>query len=195
MPAHPAQPRPVPYDSRGSDQRESARQQPTTRRAASVSACLLALLIAALPACPSAATTLLGESTTAGGDGPVPEPAPAAAPPRQRAVFVCQQDGVPVFTDRPCGSAAGRRTLTVEAPAPGAAPSTSPPRPGASTRPRLQPAGQSGTGRAADTRCATLRRQLDELDERMRNGYSSREAARLWARWRDLKGRLRSERC
>jgi hypothetical protein len=29
----------------------------------------------------------------------------------------------------------------------------------------------------------------------MRDGYSSRDAARLWNRWRDLKGRLRAERC
>lgn len=123
------------------------------------------------------------------------ESAPSAASPRQRAVFVCQQDGVPVFTDRPCGSATGRRTITVETPAPGAASSTAPPRPRASTRPRLQPAGQSGTGRAPDTRCATLRRQLDEIDDRMRDGYSSREAAELWNRWRGLKERLRAERC
>jgi hypothetical protein len=29
----------------------------------------------------------------------------------------------------------------------------------------------------------------------MRDGYSSREAARLWNRWRELKGRLHAERC
>jgi hypothetical protein len=139
--------------------------------------------------------TQLGESTTAGGDGPILEPAPATGSPRQRSVFVCQQDGVPVFTDRPCGSASGPRTLTIDAAAPGAAPKTSPPRPRASTRPRFQPEVPPDTSRAADTRCARLRRQLDELDSRMRDGYSSREAARLWNRWRELKGRLHAERC
>jgi hypothetical protein len=195
MPAHRAQPHPVARRPRGSARRRIPRPHATTRRAAGELALLIALLIAALPASPSAAPTSVGGSTTAGGDGAVLEPAPVVGSPRQRAVFVCQQDGLPVFTDRPCGSATEQRTLTVEAPPPGAAPNTSPPRPRASTRPRLQPEEQPGTGRAADTRCATLRRQLDELDARMRAGYSSREAARLWNRWRELKGRLRAERC
>jgi hypothetical protein len=156
---------------------------------------VLALLLVAALATPSSMTTLAGDAPTAAGNEPVPDLAAPAGSPRQRVVFVCQQDGVPVFTDRPCGSATGPRTLSVDVPAPGAAPSTAPPRPRASTRPRLQPERQAGTGRAADTRCATLRRTLDELDERMRAGYGSREAARLWSRWRDLKDRLRAERC
>ena len=195
MPAHRAQPHLVPRGSHGHARRAILRPHSATRRAAGEPAFLLALLVAALPAGPSSATTSVGESATAEGDGAALESEPAAGSPRQRAVFVCQQDGVPVFTDRPCASAAVRRTLTVEAPAPGAAPNTSPPRPRASTRPRLQPEERPGTTRAADTRCATLRRQLDELDARMRDGYSSREAARLWNRWRDLKGRLHAERC
>jgi len=195
MPAHRAQPHPVPRGPRWPARRTIPRPLAATRRAAGELAFLLAVLIAALPASPSAATTSVGESATAGGDGAVLESAPDVGSPRQRAVFVCQLGGVPVFTDRPCGTAAEQRTLTVDAPAPGATPSTTPPRPRASTRPRLQPEEQPGTGRAADTRCATLRRQLDELDARMRDGYSSREAARLWKRWRDLKGRLHAERC
>jgi hypothetical protein len=105
------------------------------------------------------------------------------------------QIGVPVFSDRPCGSVLGQRVLAIDAPASGAVPSTVPPKPRASTRPRPQPSGRSGTGLAAETRCSTLQRQLDELDDRMRAGYSSREAARLWNRWRELKDRLRTERC
>lgn len=139
--------------------------------------------------------TIFLADAPAAGEVPAVEPTPASASPRQRAVFVCQEGGVPVFTDRPCGSAAGPRTLTVETPAPGATPTTTPPRPRASTRPRPQPEGQAGTGGVAETRCTALRRQLDALDERMRAGYTSREAARLWNRWRDLKGRLRAERC
>jgi hypothetical protein len=41
----------------------------------------------------------------------------------------------------------------------------------------------------------TLERQLDELNNQMRTGYSAREAARLWDRWRDLKEKLRTTRC
>lgn len=175
--------------------RAALRWNPSWRPSAQVAASVLALLLAAPPASPSASTTMAGDAPTAAGDGPAPQSASPAGSPRQRVVFVCQQDGVPVFTDRPCGSAVGPRTLSFDVPAPGAAPSTAPPRPRASTRPRLQPERQAGTGRAADTRCATLRRTLDELDERMRAGYSSREAARLWSRWRDLKDRLRAERC
>lgn len=183
--------RPFPHCRR----RAALRWNSCWRPSAHVAAGVLALLLAAPPASPSALTTLTGDAPTAEGDRPVPESAAPAGSPRQRAIFVCEQDGVPVFTDRPCGSATEPRTLSVDAPAPGAAPSTAPPRPRASTRPRLQPERQAGTGRAADTRCATLRRTLDELDERMRAGYSSREAARLWSRWRDLKDRLRAERC
>lgn len=191
MPPQRAQPRPVRHGSGGSALRTDPRLRQATPRAAGV----LAFLLAMLPASPSTAATLLGESTSAAGDGPVLESAPAAGSPRQRAVFVCQQEGAPVFTDRPCGSATGQRSITVDAPAAGAAPSTAPPRPRASTRPRLQPDGPADAGRTAEARCAALRRQLDELDARMRDGYSSREAARLWTRWRDLKARLRTERC
>jgi hypothetical protein len=67
--------------------------------------------------------------------------------------------------------------------------------PQAVTRPRPQPDGRDGAGRTAETRCTTLQRQLEELDDRMRAGYPSREAARLWNRWRQLKARLRTERC
>jgi hypothetical protein len=48
---------------------------------------------------------------------------------------------------------------------------------------------------AGDGKCAVLQRQLDGLNDRMRAGYSAREAARLWQRWRDTKERLRTSRC
>ena len=127
--------------------------------------------------------------------------APGVAPPagtrsrRQRAVFVCDDAGTPVFSDRPCGAAAQRRAVNVELPASGQATRTAAPVPHASTRPRVQPDGQRESAGTAEPRCAALRRQLDELDDRMRSGYSSREAARLWDRWRDLKSRLRAGRC
>jgi hypothetical protein len=124
------------------------------------------------------------------------EPRPAAATPRrQRAVFVCQEAGIPVYSDLPCGPVAVARTLSVEIPRAGAPPSTVPAAPRNSTRPRPSPAADDAPGRAEESRCATLQRQLAELDDRMRTGYSAREAARLWKRWRDLKEKLRTTRC
>lgn len=156
---------------------------------------LLAVLLAIAPGDESAASVSAVDTPVAGSDLPVARSAPPAGQGRQRAVFVCHDDGVPTYSDRPCGSGVLQRALAVDAPASGAVPSTVPPRPLASTRPRPQPTGPSGTDRAAEARCSTLRRQLDALDDQMRAGYTSSEAARLWNRWRELKDRLRTERC
>jgi len=137
------------------------------------------------------------------GNSVVLEPAPPQAAPRhQRSVFVCQLDGRPVYADRPCGAAATPRELVIDvspAPAParpGASVTTLPPAPRASTRPRAeQRDGNDPSISNVDSRCAALHRQLDEINDRMRAGYSAREAARLWQRWRDLKDRLRTARC
>lgn len=133
-----------------------------------------------------------------GGQSVTLEPAPPPANPRRhRAVFVCHENGVPMFADRPCGSATVTRNLVVATPPPGgAAASTAPPSPAASTRPRPV-AGKPSTTEspAPESACAKLERQLNELNDRMRAGYSAREAARLWQRWRDTKERLRTGRC
>jgi len=131
------------------------------------------------------------------GDSVALEPAPPQANPRrQRPIFICQEGSAPVFADRPCGSAAATRNLVIEAPRPGAATTTTPPAPRASTRPRALPGRpDAAADQGAETRCATLQRQLDELNDRMRAGYSAREAAKLWQRWRDTKERLRTARC
>lgn len=124
------------------------------------------------------------------------EPPPAQATPRRkRAVFVCHESGIAVFSDRPCGAAAVARTLVVDMPRAGAPPSTVPTASRSSTRPLPSPAADDAPGRAAPSHCATLQRQLDELNDRMRTGYSAREAAQLWNRWRDLKEKLRTTRC
>lgn len=132
-----------------------------------------------------------------GGQSVTLEPAPPPANPRRhRAVFVCQESGVPVFADRPCGSTSERRSLVIATPPPGAAASTTPPAPAASIRPRsVAPRPPTTAVPAAENACAKLQRQLDELNDRMRAGYSAREAARLWQRWRDTKERLRTGRC
>jgi hypothetical protein len=118
-----------------------------------------------------------------------------ATPRRHRAVYVCQEADVPVFSDRPCGAAAVSRTLVVEVPRAGAPPTTVPIASRNSTRPRPSPAADDAPSHAAESRCVTVQRHLDELDERMRTGYSAREAARLWNRWRELKEKLRTTRC
>lgn len=156
---------------------------------------VLAVLLAISAAGDVAAAALQADMPAAGREVTAIESVPPAEPGRQRAVFVCREGGAPVFADRPCGPALRARTLAIDAPAPGAVSSTTPPAPRAITRPRPQPDGRAGTGRTAETRCTTLQRQLADLDDRMRAGYSSREAARLWNRWRELKGRLQTERC
>ena len=131
------------------------------------------------------------------GDSVALEPAPVqAAPRRHRAVFVCHEGGVPVFADRPCGSATMTRNLVVDAPRSGAPSTTTPAAPRASTRPRAVTGSSTAVpGDAVNAKCATLQRQLDALNDRMRAGYSAREAARLWQRWRDTKDRLRTSGC
>jgi len=132
-----------------------------------------------------------------GGQSVTLEPAPPPANPhRHRAVFVCQEYGAPVFADRPCGSTSETRSLAIPAPPPGAAASTTPPSPAASTRPRpAVPKTSASVVPGPENACTKLQRQLDELNDRMRAGYSAREAARLWQRWRDTKERLRTGRC
>lgn len=160
----------------------------------------LGLLVPGLlgPVVPAAwATNAAPASESAeGGTGVSIEAPPTQATPRRhRAVFVCQEAGTPVFSDRPCGASAVARTLVVEIPKAGAPPTTLPTVSRSSTRPRPSPAADDAPGRAPESRCSALQRQLDELNDRMRTGYSAREAARLWNRWRDLKEKLRTTRC
>jgi hypothetical protein len=123
------------------------------------------------------------------------ETTPLTAAKRQRAVYVCLDGGVPVFADRPCGATSETRLLTIAAAAAGA-PSTRPPPPPAWTSPALRvPNPAVPPQDPAPDRCLALQRQLQEIDDRMRSGYSAREAARLWHRWRDAKERLRDARC
>jgi hypothetical protein len=151
--------------------------------------------VAAAPTAPESAPLpeARAEPASARDDNPAVEAPPAAPASGRRPVFVCEDAGIPVFSDRPCGAALTPRTVSFAAPPAGAAVSTSPPAPRAITKPL--PATERPAGDKPAGRCAALRRQLEDLDDRMRTGYTSREAARLWNRWRDLKSRLRSERC
>lgn len=123
--------------------------------------------------------------------------APARPTPmrRKRSVFVCDDAGVPVFSDRPCGPDLARRSISIEQPGAGQIASTLPPVPKASTRPRVRTTDRNDGASDVARRCAALGRQLDELDDRMRTGYSARESAKLWERRRDLKNDLRTAGC
>ena len=131
------------------------------------------------------------------GESVLLEPAaPPANPRRQRSVFVCQESGVPVYADRPCGSMTNFRNLVVETPRTGAPATTAPPSPQASARPRAVPQRpEAAVVPERENVCTKMQRQLDELNDRMPAGYSAREAAKLWQRWRDTKERLRTARC
>ena len=131
-----------------------------------------------------------------GGGSGVLEPVPSPAAPRQRRqVYVCRDAGTPVFTDRPCGPAPAIHELRFALPVAGGAVSLSPQPAAASTRPRVLPAPVADEVTAAKARCTALREHLAAIDDEMRSGYSAREAARLWQRWRDARARLRAQRC
>jgi hypothetical protein len=159
-------------------------------------ACWLALL-ASSPA-PLAWAAATGDPpAAAAADTPAAARAPAPATTRRhRAIFVCEVGGVPEYSDRPCAIASPSRAIVIETPGAGAAFVTSPPPPRASTRPApAQRAPQPAPNDVRASRCETLQRQLGEVNSRMRAGYSAREAARLWQRWRGLKDRLHAARC
>lgn len=132
-----------------------------------------------------------------GGASATLEPVPAAdSTRRHRLVFACRDAGTPAFSDRPCGPSAVPHVLEVGDVAAGRASSVTPPPAAAATRPRPAPApSEPDRGPVRSERCERLRRQLDAVDDRMRSGYSAREAARLWTRWRTLREELRRTRC
>lgn len=111
-----------------------------------------------------------------------------------RLVFTCRDGATPVFSDRPCGEDGERRRLDVPSPAAGDVPSTRAAPAPAATRPIAAHAPRRAIPDPPD-RCARLEQQLASIDARMRQGYSAREAARLWQRWRDAKAKLREARC
>jgi hypothetical protein len=174
-----------------------------TRNPHAIASCagLLAGCLAA--AVPWAASNPAGDGQPPDRDGAGIEdalpsrPAPATATRRSRPIFVCR-DAVPViFADRPCGQFAEARVLQVHEPGPGQVASVAHVPPVDSVKPRAEPrvaeAGPAPTAR--DERCRRLRAQRERLDDRMRSGYSAREAAQLWNRWRDVDAQIYAARC
>ena len=113
---------------------------------------------------------------------------------RTRLVYACRDAATPVFSDRPCGASAHAWRLDLPRTTAGAAPSTRAAPPAAATRPIVARASRRDIAEPANP-CARLEKQLATIDARMRNGYSAREAARLWQRWRDAKAKLRAADC
>ena len=121
---------------------------------------------------------------------------------RIRLIYTCHEDGAAVYSDRPCGEGATLRTIALAPPvATGNVPDTTPRAAAATTRSQSDATGHSGEPAArepaapAPDRCSTLESQLREIDDRMRQGYSAREAARLWNRWREIKEDLHIAHC
>lgn len=162
----------------------------------------VALILAAL-AC--AAASGAARAPMSGGGAVVLEPVPPRESPRtwRRLVFTCTTPGLVIFSDRPCGPLPALHELKLTAPVaapPGANPNVTPPAPVASphaasaVRERDDVHAPDVGARRAEA-CRRLADAVQALDARMRAGYSAREAARLWQRWRDMKNRLRTERC
>jgi hypothetical protein len=136
----------------------------------------------------------------AGAGSSDPAPVTARAQPRRRLVYSCVEFGHVTFADRPCGPLPVLRELQVLVPPPAGAAGAAPEvgkstlrvepvqaRPPAQRQPAAQPEPQDS--------CRELEAALDALDSRMRAGYSAREAASLWERWRTARGRLRAADC
>lgn len=133
------------------------------------------------------------------------EPSPARGSPvirARRVVFTCVEKGLITFADRPCGTWSQVRELQVVGVRPAETTTTMT----AAPAPRPGPAGREAPAeerreRAEDATaahaqtCDRLQHALQELDARMRAGYSAREAGRLWSRWREAKERLRETGC
>jgi hypothetical protein len=149
----------------------------------------------------AATDDLLVDGLRAGGDAAGIEdasparPAPGSPTRRSRPIFVCRGAVPVIFADRPCGQFAETRVLQVREPAPGRAASVVHPPPTDATRPLTEPQTRDASTTARDERCRRLRAQRERLDDRMRSGYSAREAAQLWNRWREVDAQIYAARC
>jgi len=137
------------------------------------------------------------DSPQGGGGAVVLEPAPAPATVSRRTIFTCIAPRLVTYADRPCGPLADTRQLrTVTPPGAQIQATTARPEPApAATRRRDDAAGTVDPTQAREQACARLADAIADIDQRMRAGYSAREAGRLWERWREARARLREADC
>jgi|GEM_PF-2869849 hypothetical protein len=137
---------------------------------------------------------------------PVQATKPTSVIASKRRIFVCHGIAVREFADRPCGSLTVERELRVlTPPTPAGTRFVSADLPDGSDdtatrtaagRPQVTvPTGSAGPLPGQREQCNELQIQVADIDQRMRAGYSAREAARLWQRWHDAKDRLHRAGC
>jgi len=162
------------------------------------------LMIGSLAAATSRAGTDAAEALTPANAGRTDRAGAAPAPPqtsppvptwRTRPIFVCGHAVPVIFSDRPCGTTAEARVLRVHDPGPGRAASVARAPTRETTRPRPEPQAPEAKHVESDERCRKLRDERERLNDRMRAGYSAREAARLWNRWREVEAKIYAARC
>jgi hypothetical protein len=158
-------------------------------------------LLLALPGLAHAARALplpLVDSPQGGGGAVVLEPAPARASVSRRTIFTCVTPHLVTYSDRPCGPLTGIRLLRTVTPPRDELQAAAPPLEPAPAAAPKRGRDADGPARPARTReqdCAPLEAAVAELDQVMRAGYSARESARLWERWREARARLREADC
>jgi hypothetical protein len=164
--------------------------------AITLNACLLVGCAAAAVHWHAASADERAANPTGAGGSVQLEPATERHSPRQsRAIFVCRGGGAVIFSDLPCGQVTEERALRIHEPGPGRVASTASAPSPAATKPRVEPEPKAEKPSAVDKHCLHLHDQLEKLDARMRTGYSAREAAKLWNRWRELNAEIYSARC
>lgn len=114
---------------------------------------------------------------------------------RHRPIFVCRSAGPVIFSDRPCGQFAEARELSFVEPGPGLVATIVRPPPPAATKPRAEPRPPDAKPEERAVRCQRLLDQREKLNARMREGYSARQAAQLWNRWREIAAQVYADRC
>jgi hypothetical protein len=112
-----------------------------------------------------------------------------------RAIFRCELNGVPTFSDRPCAAASSRYE-----PDPIATNTYDPPPIRPSPPAPVKPSSAKPTSPAADSSnhketCERLARGLKETRSKLRAGYKAGEGERIKERQARLKSQLRQARC
>ena len=119
-------------------------------------------------------------------------------------VYECTVNGRRVVSDRPCASGAQVRTLVVDQPDPRDAAIAQQLQQQTQQPVVLKYSAPSASGESAsagtdvsanEAACTAVDREIDQLNARMRQGYTSQEGEWLRAQWHALEERRRALRC